>query len=80
MSDLDDAIKIGELVVKTAEALFEAIDKAKGDLAANVADLKKAIADAKKEGRDDLAADRKEADDALDKKFDHEVGDEDTKP
>lgn len=70
MSDIDNAIKIGELVVATAEGLIDAIDKAKQALQDSTTDLKQAIVDAKKKMHDDLAADRKEADDALDQKFD----------
>lgn len=74
MSDIVDAIKIGELVLETTEALIEAIEKARQDLASSADDLKKAIAAAKQKGHDDLDADRKEEDDALDKKFDQSNG------
>lgn len=76
MSDIENAIQIGELVLAAAEALIDAIDDAKKSLADSTADLRQAIAAAKQKAHDDLAADRKEADDDLDKKFDHKVGDE----
>jgi hypothetical protein len=70
VTDIDNAIKVGELMLATAEGLIDAITKAKQSLEDSTAQLKQSIAEAKKKMRDDLAADRKEADDALDKKFD----------
>lgn len=72
MTDINNAIKVGELVLATAEKLIDAIGKSKQALEESTAELKQSIAEAKKKARDDRAADRKEADDALDKKFDHE--------
>ena len=56
-------------MIATAEGLAHAIDKAKQALETGTAQLKQALAEAEKM-RDQLAADRKEADDALDRKFD----------
>lgn len=77
MSDVDDAIKIGELVLSTAEGLINAIGEAKQSLESSMEQLKQSIAAAKKKMRVDLAADRKEADEALDRKFD-DSGDKDS--
>lgn len=70
MSSVDKAIEIGELVIKTAEGLIDAIGKAKQELEDSTAQLKESIIAAKKKLHDDLAADRKAADEALDEKFD----------
>jgi F0F1-type ATP synthase membrane subunit b/b' len=74
MSDVSDTIKIGELVLATAEGLIDAIGRAKQSLEESTAQLKQSITEAKKKLHDDLAADRKEADEALDRKFDHPDG------
>lgn len=76
MSDIDDAIKIGELVLATAEGLIDAISEAKRSLEDSTAQLKQSITEAKKKLHDDLAADRREADAALDKKFDSAKSDD----
>lgn len=73
MSDVSDAIKIGELVLATAEGLIDAIGRAKQSLEESTAQLKQSITEAKKKLRDDLVADRRAADEELDKKFDHPV-------
>lgn len=67
--NIDAAIDVAKLLIATAEGLVGAIDKAKQALEAGTAQLKDALAEAEKM-RDQLAADRKEADDALDAKFD----------
>lgn len=67
--NIDHAIDVAKLLIATAEGLASAIDKAKQALEAGTAQLKQALAEAEKM-RDQLAADRKEADDALDRKFD----------
>jgi len=66
---IENAIGVARLLVTAAEGLTSAIDKAKQSLEAGTAQLKSALAEAEKM-RDQLAADRKEADDALDRKFD----------
>lgn len=78
MSDVSDAIKIGELVLATAEGLIDAIGRAKQSLEESTAQLKQSITEAKQKLHDDLAADRKAADAALDEKFDRskDQGDE----
>lgn len=67
--NIDRAIDVAKLLIATAEGLTGAIDKAKAVLEAGTADLKDALAEAEKM-RDQLAADRKAADAALDAKFD----------
>ena len=69
MIDINHAIDVAKLLIATAEGLAHAIDKAKQALETGTAQLKQALAEAEKM-RDQLAADRKEADDALDRKFD----------
>jgi len=69
MIDIDHAIDIAKLLIATAEGLASAIGKAKQALEDGTAQLKSALAEAEKL-RDQLAKDRKEADDALDRKFD----------
>jgi len=69
MIDINHAIDVAKLLIATAEGLASTIDKAKQALEAGTAQLKQALAEAEKM-RDQLAADRKEADDALDRKFD----------
>ena len=74
MSDVETVIAATRLAIATAEGLMIAIDKAKQVLAAGTEQLKDVLAAAEEEaqkGRDQLAKDRKSADDALDKKFDH---------
>jgi hypothetical protein len=71
VTTIDDAIKVGELVLATAEGLIDAISAAKRSLEDSAAQLKQSITEAKKKQRDDLAADRKATDNELDKKFDH---------
>jgi hypothetical protein len=66
---IDDAIDIAKLLIATAEGISSAIAKAKQALDDGTAQLKNALVEAEKM-RDQLAADRKAADDALDKKFD----------
>jgi hypothetical protein len=70
MIDINHAIDVAKLLIATAEGLASAIDKAKQSLDASTALLKQALTEAEKM-RDQLAKDRKEADDALDRKFDH---------
>lgn len=67
--DIEAGIEIGKLLVTTVEGLVSEIEKAKQALQSGTAQLKDALAEAQKL-RDELAADRKSADDALDKKFD----------
>jgi ABC-type transporter Mla subunit MlaD len=67
--NLENAIKVAQLLVTAAEGLTSAIDKAKHALESGTAQLKDALAEAEKM-RDQLATDRKEADTALDRKFD----------
>lgn len=69
MIDIESAIDGTKLLIATAEGLSGAIDKAKQVLDACTVQLKDALAEAEKM-RDQLATDRKEADDALDRKFD----------
>lgn len=71
--DVKDLIEAGRLAIETAEGLMAAIDKAKTALADSTANLKALVSAAEKEaekGDQQLARDRKEADDAFDKKFD----------
>jgi hypothetical protein len=80
VSDVKDAIKIGELVLATADGLIDAIGEAKRSLEESTARLKQSITEAKEKLRADLAADREEADEALDRKFDRpadDAGDDD---
>jgi hypothetical protein len=67
--DIEAAIEIAKLLVTTAEGLAGEIGKAKTALESGTAQLKNTLAEAQKL-KDQLAADRKSADDALDKKFD----------
>jgi hypothetical protein len=73
MSDLEGTIKLIQLAITGAEALAEAIAKAKKDLDDSTASLKDVLAQAVSE-RDamhaKLAEDRKEADADFDHKFD----------
>ena len=69
MIDIDRAISVARLLVVTAEALTSAVAKAKQALEAGTEQLKGALAEIEKMC-DQIAADRKEADDALDRKFD----------
>lgn len=79
MKDLDDAIDAVRLAIATAEALSSVMGKAKNDLDSGADQLKEVLAKIETERsamHQQLAKDRKEARDAFDKKFDHEVGDE----
>lgn len=73
MSDVDTAINAVRLAIATAEALSSAIGKAKQALDAGTEDLKAVLASIEKDRgamHETLAKDRKQADDAFDKKFD----------
>ena len=66
-------IETTRLAIATAEGLMAAIDKARHALASSTEQLKEVLAEAEKEAdkaREQLAKDRKGADDALDRKFD----------
>ena len=65
---IEHAIETGKLIVATAEAVLAALDKARETLAAGLPELKKALAESERM-RDQLAADRADADTALDRKF-----------
>jgi len=67
--NIEATIEIIKLLVMTAEGLANEIDKAKQSLASATAQLKATLEEAQKLN-DQLAADRKSADDALDQKFD----------
>jgi predicted nucleic acid-binding Zn-ribbon protein len=69
MSDLNQVIDIAKILITVGETAMSEIDKAKQAIAGATAQLKDTLAEAQKM-RDQLAADRKGADDALDKKFD----------
>lgn len=69
MGDIEGTIEVARLIVATAEGLMGAISKAKEALEAGTAQLKTALVELE-QMRDQLAADRKVADDALDRKFD----------
>ena len=73
MSNVDTAINALRLAVATAEALSNALGKAKNDLDSSAAQLKDVLAQVEKDREsmhETLARDRKEARDAFDKKFD----------
>ena len=87
MKDLDTAIDAVRVAIAAAEALSDAIDKAKKALDAGTQKLKDVLADAEKERsamHETLARDRKEARDDFDKAIDAQnaakVADEVTKP
>ena len=78
MKDVDTAINAVRLAIATAEALSGAMDKAKKALDSGAEQLKAVLADIEKdrgEMHETLARDRKEADDAFDKKFDGSTDD-----
>ena len=73
MKDIETAINAVRLAIATAEALSGAMDKAKKALDSGAEQLKAVLADIEKDRgamHETLAGDRKEADDAFDKKFD----------
>lgn len=76
MINIERTIEAARLLVAITEGLTSAIGKAKQALEAGTVQLKSALAEIEKM-RDQLAADRKEADDDLDRKFDKT---EDAKP
>ena len=81
MKDFDTAIDAVRLAIATAEALSNAMDKAKSALDSGAEQLKKVLAEIEKERgamHDQLARDRKEARDDFDKKFDHHVEPDET--
>ena len=83
MSNVDTAINALRLAVATAEALSNALGKAKNDLDSSAAQLKDVLAQVEKDREsmhETLARDRKEARDEFDKKFDHADDDPDAKP
>jgi len=87
MSDVQTAINAIRIAIATAEALLDAMDKAKSALAENTDQLKEQlkalVTQSEKESsamHDQLAKDRKEERDAFDKKFEHAVADDVTKP
>lgn len=69
MIDIDHAINVAKLLITTAESLSTAIDKAKQAIDAGAEQLRGALAEAEKM-QAQLAADRRTADDSLDRKFD----------
>ena len=73
MKDVDTAINAVRLAIATAEALSGAMDTAKKVLDSGAEQLKGLLAEIEKdrgEMHETLTRDRKEADDAFDKKFD----------
>ena len=73
MSDVDTVINAVRLAIATAEALSGVLDKAKQALDSGAEQLKAVLADVEKDRgamHEMLAKDRKEADEAFDKKFD----------
>jgi len=69
VTNIRTAINAAELVLATVEGLIRALDAARQVLSDSTAQLNQSIIDAQKNLHDDLAADRKKADDALDRKF-----------
>lgn len=74
MSDIARTIDIAKLVLATAEGMAGAIEKAKKALDDSTAQLREAIATAEQQLDEKLAADRADADAALDRKFDKSEG------
>ena len=73
MSNVDTAINAVRLAIAAAEALSGVIGKAKQALDSSTEDLKDVLAKIEKDRgamHETLAKDRKDADDAFDKKFD----------
>ena len=73
MKDVETAINAVRLAIATAEALSAAIGKAKQALDSGAEQLKTVLADIEKDQaamHDQLAKDRKNADEDFDKKFD----------
>lgn len=73
MKDIEIAINAVRLAIATAEALSGAMDRAKKALDSSTDQLKDVLTDIEKsrdEMHEKLAHDRKDADDAFDKKFD----------
>lgn len=69
MTDIRATIHATELVLTTIEGLIQAIDAARKVLSDSTAQLKQSIIDAREIHHTRLAADRREADEALEKKF-----------
>ena len=73
MSDVDTVINTVRLAIAAAEVLSSTIGKAKQALDSSTEDLKTVLAKIEKDRgamHETLAKDRKDADDAFDKKFD----------
>lgn len=68
--NIDSAINFTQLLLTTAESLSVAIAKSKQSLEECTIQIKEALSEAEKM-RSQIAIDRKTADEALDRKFDH---------